>query len=165
MKRLALVAALAGLAACTTLHPDRRTLTRWNMDLIRENVRSDSGKGVDRAASTVMGWIFVEPIAIVLLPVSWLGDTLVVNPIDGWKKAEMQTYERRFGKDYKKSNAQAALDGYALAPWFPPYPIGDILAIPEFAGHWIWNSVYPTAPTCPVEWSEYWNDHHEEINR
>lgn len=170
MKRLALVAALAILPACTTFHEDRRTLTNWNLELIRGNAREKPKAACDRndwdgTANPLITWVLVEPLAVAMLPVSWLGDTLVLNPINGWQKAELQTYNRRFGDDANRGVGEAADKNYQLAPGVVPAPVSDALALPEFAGHWLWNSVYWTAPVNKDSWNKYWNEHHEQSSQ
>jgi hypothetical protein len=166
MKRLALVAALAVLPACTTVHPDRRTLTEWNLDLLRNTTRVRPSAPCDRAdwdaaGNPLINWILVAPIEAVMLPGSWLVDTLVVNPINGWEKAELQSYNRRFGRDDELGVSESGLQNAQLAPGVAPWIVGDVLAAPEFLGHWLWNSIYWTDPVNKESWNQYWNDHHE----
>jgi hypothetical protein len=167
MKWLALVAALAVLPACTTLHKDRRTLTHWNWELVKDGFGrrqnpDDLAEAADNVGNRVLGWVTIEPIAIVMMPVSWLGDTLIANPIDGFKKAEIQTYQRRFGKDDERGVVESAEKSYQYAPLLPPAPVSSLLAVPEFLGHWVWNSTYPTDPVNTQSWNDYWNEHHEQ---
>lgn len=167
MKRLALVAALAILPACTTLHDDRRTLTDWNLELIRDTAHPGptapcDREDWDRVGNPLINWILVEPFAAVMLPVSWVVDTVVLNPIDGWQKAEIQTYNRRFGRDDERGTAESAIKNHQLAPMLPPPIIASAMAMPEFLGHWLWNSIYPTDPVNKDSWNAYWNEHHEQ---
>ena len=168
MKRLALVAALAVLPACTTIHEDRRALTRWNWEFIKDTAvahREGGGSsGLDKIANPVINWVFVEPVAIVLLPISWLGDTLIVNPIEGFAKAEVQTYNRRFGHDDEIGVSESGVQNAQYAPGITPPIVGNILYLPEFAMHWLWNSTYWTAPVDKDSWNQYWNDHHEQFS-
>jgi hypothetical protein len=167
MKRLALVAALAVLpAACTTVHQDRRVLTDWNLDLIKDTGRERPKaacdyKDWDGVSNPIIKWVLVEPFACAMLPISWLGDTLVLNPINGFQKAELQVYNRRFGEDEERGVGEAADQNYQLAPLAPPPMVSDAFAVPEFLGHWIWNSTYWTAPVNKDSWNKYWNEHHE----
>ena len=167
MKRLALVAALAILPACTTIHEDRRVLTEWNLDLIRDTAHERPKQACDAhdwdgISNPIIKWVLVEPFAVVMLPISWLGDTLILNPINGFEKAELQSYNRRFGDDQDRGAAESANKNFQLAPGLPPPPIAQLLAIPEFLGHWIWNSTYWTDPVNKESWNRYWNEHHEE---
>lgn len=165
MKRLAFVAALAVLPACTTIHEDRRALTNWNLDFIVDTAKAPTdGDGLDKVANPVINWVFVEPIACVLLPISWLGDTLIVNPINGFEKAEIQTYNRRFGKDDEMGVSESALRNAQYAPGLTPPIVGNILYLPEFAMHWLWNSTYWTDPVDVDSWNQYWNEHHEQFS-
>ncbi len=166
MKRLALVAALAVLPACTTIHEDRRQLTRWNWDFIVDTAKPPEGSsGLDKVANPVINWVFVEPVAIVLLPISWLGDTLIVNPINGFEKAEIQTYNRRFGKDDEMGVSESGLRNVQYAPGLTPPIVSNVLYLPEFAMHWLWNSTYWTDPVNKDAWNQYWNDHHEQSSQ
>ena len=36
------------------------------------------------------------------------GDTLILNPINGWEKAELQVYNRRFGTDDSRGVSESA---------------------------------------------------------
>jgi len=169
MKRLALLAALAVLPACTTIHEDRRTLTRWNWELITDTARGagtpSTGCGVgdaDGVANPLINWILVEPFACIMLPGSWLVDTLIINPIDGWKKAELQVYNRRFGTDDFRGGRESALQSWQVAPAVTPWIVGNIIALPEFFGHWIWNSTYWTDPVNNDSWNKYWSEHNEQ---
>src|SRR5436853_118022 len=135
MKRLALVAALAFLPACTTFHEDRRTLTDWNLDLIRQTGRVKpkapcDPRDWDGFGNPLINWVLVEPVACVMLPISWLGDTLIVNPINGWQKAELQVYNRRFGADDTRGVSEAGVRNEQLAPGVAPWIVGDLLAAP-----------------------------------
>ncbi len=166
MKRLALVAALAALPACTTFHEDRRVLTEWNLDLIRDTAhprpkKPCDARDFDGAANPIINYVFVEPIACLMLPVSWLGDTLIVNPINGFEKAELQTYNRRFSHDDEMGVSESGERNAQWVPGMTPWVVGDLLAAPEFLAHWIWNSTYPTAPVDKESWNMYWNEHHE----
>lgn len=170
MKRLALVAALAFLPACTTFHEDRRTLTNWNLELIRDAASAKPKTPCDKddwdgLGNPVINWLLVEPVAIAMLPVSWLGDTLIVNPINGWEKAELQVYNRRFGHDDEMGASESALRNAQLAPGVTPWIVGDALAVPEFLGHWLWNSTYWTDPVNKESWNQYWNEHHEQSSQ
>lgn len=168
MKRLALVAALAVLPACTTIHEDRRTLTMWNLEFIKDTAvaprEGNSGSGLDKIANPVINWVFVEPIACLMLPISWLGDTLIVNPINGFEKAEVQTYNRRFSTDDERGVSESALQNAQWAPGLTPPIVGNLLYLPEFCMHWLWNSTYWTAPVDKDSWNQYWNDHHEQFS-
>lgn len=167
MKRLALVAAPLMLAACTTMHEDRRTLTNWDLDLIKGVGKAKPKQPTDRNdwdgwANPMINYVLVEPVAICMLPVAWLGDTLIVNPINGFEKAELQVYNRRFSQDDTMGVSESGVRNEQLAPGVAPWIVGDVLAWPEFAAHWLWNSTYPTAPVCRDDWNRYWNEHHEQ---
>jgi len=172
MKRLALVAALAGLAvlpACTTFHKDRRSLTQWNLELIKDTAKPSPAKSpeswhADGVAHPVINYVFVEPIAAVMLPVSWLGDTLIVNPVNGFKKAQLQHHERRFGCDDQRGVVESQVKDYGtVVPWVPPWPVSDVLAAPEFLARWAWNSTYPTDPVNQDSYNAYWDEHNEQF--
>jgi hypothetical protein len=167
MKRLALVTALAVLPACTVFHPERRQLTEWNLDLIKRTVAStpvgpSDKNDLDAAANPVIDYVLVLPFQAIMLPFSVLGDMLVVNPINGFEKAELQTYNRRFGRDDEFGTSQAGLNNEQLAPGLLPPILTDLIAVPEFLGHWLWNSTYWTDPVNKDSWNRYWNDHHEQ---
>ena len=113
MKRLALLAALAALPACTAFHPDRRTMTNWNWDLVRTTTQTKPKAPCDNTdwdgfGNPVINWVAAIP-EVVLLPVSVAVDTLILNPIDGFKKAELQVYNRRFGSDDERGVSEFAL--------------------------------------------------------
>jgi hypothetical protein len=170
MKRLALVAALAILPACTTVHEDRRTVTTWNLELIKDTGREKPKAACDKddwdgVANPLINWVLVEPFAVAMLPVSWAADTFVVNPINGWQKAEIQTYNRRFAHDDEMGTSESGVKNFQLAPAIPPAPVASAIAIPEFLGHWIWNSVYWTDPVNKDSWNKYWNEHHEQSSQ
>lgn len=187
MRKLALVAALAAFAAlpaCTTFNPQRRTLTDWSVAQLKEPAdpcgtmsydpepkagEKDAcgGKTIFHGMTgrKVVNWVFVKPIELVMVPVSWLGDTLILNPIDGWKKAELDTYERRFCKAEAAgdewSDAHAAHHAYGVIPVATPWVVSDLLAAPEFAARWIWNSVSPADPVNTDAYNAYWREHNE----
>ena len=170
MKRLALVAALALLPACTTVHQDRRALTNWNLELIRDVGRTTPRQACDANdwdgfGNPLINWILVEPIALAMLPVSWAIDTAIVNPINGFEKAELQSYNRRFGADAEMGTSESGLQNAQIAPAAAPWVVGDVLAAPEFVGHWLWNSLYWTAPVNKDSWNQYWNEHHEQSSQ
>lgn len=184
MKKLALVAAVAACAAlpaCTTFHSQRRTLTDWSLSQIREkrdpcgsmsaDTQAAAGKipcnagNADGAARSFIDAAFVKPVAFALLPVSWLGDTLILNPINAYKKAELDSHERRYcapeaaGDNW--SDAHAAHHAYGAVPVLTPWVVSDALAAPEFAARWIWSSVYPTDPVNQAAYEQYWREHNE----
>ena len=181
MTRLGLIAAVAALGAlpsCTTFNPERRQLTEWNWSLVKENkdpcgtmpeptnmgMGKKCGPSADVAGNTVIDAIFVKPIAFVMLPISWLGDTLLLNPIDGYKKAELENHERRFCQTEAHpewSDAHAAQHAYGVIPVATPWIVSEALAAPEFAARWIWNSVAPTAPVNQDDYNAYWREHNE----
>ncbi len=168
MKRLALLAALAVLPACTTIHEDRRALTSWSWDYVVETARGtpkspcDAGD-LDGVVNPVINWVLVEPFAVlIMLPCSWVVDTVIVNPIDGWKKAELQVYNRRFGADDQRGSTESGVRNLQYAPAVLPWFVGDIIALPEFLGHWIWNSTYWTDPVNTESWNKYWSEHNEQ---
>lgn len=177
MKKLALaglLAAVVGLPACTTFNPHRRTMTDWNMSMLRENhdpcgtLHPDTQpphgwKGWDNVGKKGVNWVLVKPIQGVMLPISWLTDTLILNPIDGYKKAEYDTHEHKTCKADMTcvSNAQADHHSYGVIPAATPWPVSWALTAPEFLGRWIWNSTTPTDPVCPCAYEEYWRAHNE----
>ena len=170
MKRLALVAALALLPACTTFHEDRRTLTNWNLDLIRDTARAKPKQACDANdwdgfGNPLINWVLVEPFAVAMLPISWVIDTAIVNPINGFEKAELQVYNRRFGTDDQMGASETSLRSAQVLPGLMPPIVGDLIAVPEFAGHWLWNSLYWTDPVNKDSWNRYWNDHHEQSSQ
>lgn len=176
---IAAVAALGALPSCTTFNPDRRQLTEWNLGLIKEHrdpcgtmsaepapteKNSKCGALDNMNGSRVIDWVFVKPIAFVMLPISWLGDTLLLNPIDGYKKAELDTHERRFCQTEAHpewSDAHAAHHAYGVIPVATPWVVSEALALPEFAARWVWNSVTPTAPVNQDDYNAYWRMHNE----
>ncbi len=185
MKKIALVAAVLGLCAlpaCTTANPQRRTLTDWSLGNLREpadpcgsmpstKVSSKASKdncgggNPDKAASGFIDAVFVKPVAFAMLPVAWVGDTLILNPINGWKKAEIQSYERRFCEAEKHQNwsdAHAAAEAGAGIPIAVPWIVTDLLAAPEFAARFVWNSVSATDPVCQDCYNAYWAKHNEK---
>jgi hypothetical protein len=181
MKKLALavsLAALAGLPACTTFNPKRRTMTNWNLSMLREPpdpcgtmspetemyTTKDCRSSADRAGRGIVDAVFVKPIAFLMMPISWVTDTLVLNPIDGYKKAELDSHERRFchtGAEEGWSNAHAAHHAYGVVPVATPWVVSDALAAPEFVARWFWNSVTPTDPVDKAAYEEYWRQHNE----
>jgi hypothetical protein len=166
MKKLALVAALAVLPACTVFHPERRQLLSYNWDALSRTVsgKPESPKDKndwDRTATPVINWVFVAPFQALMLPFSFLGDALVVNPINGFEKAEIQTYNRRFSNDDIFGSTHSGVANYQLAPLLLPPLLTDLIAVPEFLARWIWNSTYWTDPVDQDSWNRYWNDHHE----
>ncbi len=168
MKRIALVAALGalvGLSACTTVHPDRRTLLDWNLELVKQHAKkwqNPKGEGGwDGTFDVVAGWVLVEPVAVAMVPITWAGDTFVLNVIDGYKKAEMDNHAMRFGGDDNRTNAHSAVHAYGPLPTVTPWWVSDLLSTPRFAAEWLWNSTYPTRPHCPCRYNAYWNKHNE----
>lgn len=173
----------ATLPACTTLHPDRRQMTEWNWSLVRQKpdpcgtmpkpdpyLEMDAkgptkcGGNLDAGGNTLIDWVLVKPVAIVMLPVSWLTDTLLLNPINGYKKAELQNYERRFCEAEMHpewSDARAAHNAYGVVPVLTPWIVSDALAAPEFAARWLWNSTAPTSPVNDANYEAYWREHNE----
>jgi len=167
MKRLVLVTALAVLPACTVFHPERRQLITWNWENLTNTVSVSPGEGKDKDAADnvvnpLINWILVAPFQAIMLPFSFLGDALIVNPINGWEKAEIQTYNRRFSRDDEFGTSQSAVNNYQYMPGLLPPILTDLIAVPEFLGHWIWNSTYWTPPVDKDSWNRYWNDHHEQ---
>jgi len=167
MKRLALVTALAVLPACTVFHEDRRQLITWNWENLKTTVSVSPGTGNDKNAADnvvnpLINWVLVAPFQCIMLPFSFLGDALVINPINGWEKAEIQTYNRRFGRDDQFGTSQSAVNNYQYMPGILPPILTELIAVPEFLGHWIWNSTFWTDPVDKDSWNRYWNDHHEQ---
>ena len=167
MKRFALVAALAILPACTAFHPDRRTATNWSLELIRDTGRTAPKQPCDRhdwdgMVNPIINYGLLEPVeCFVIFPGSVLLDTLVLNPINGWQKAELQVYNRRFGGDDSRGASESGLREGQVAPGVAPWAAGDLVAAPEFVAHWLWNSLYWTDPVNKESWNSYWNQHHE----
>jgi len=187
MKKLAVVAlaaAVAGLPACTTMHKDRRTMTDWNMGLLREKVDpcgTSAAHGKNKAQSgdckaganfnaegtgpKLIEYVTVKPIALAMLPVSWLTDTVILNPINAFKRAELETHDRKYCAPEHHpewSDAQADEHAYGVVPPVTPWPVGYVLTAPEFAGRWVWNSLFPTAPVNDAKYEAYWHEHNEE---
>ena len=162
MKRLALLAALVILPACTAFHPERRTVTEWNWKLMRDTTGGKDWLGgpnakapcdlqdVDGVGNPIINWIIAIP-ELALLPVSVAVDTVILNPIDGFKKAELQTYNRHYGADDTRGTAESQTREIIDAPMWPF----------EFVAHWAWNSIYWTDPVNKDDWNKYWNDHNE----
>lgn len=184
MKKLALAALLAagvGLPACTTFNPHRRQLTDWSVAMLREKpdpcgtfpAESHPCKGkncvcnrADRMGRKVVDVVCVKPIvAVVMIPAAWLTDTLILNPIEGWKKAEVETHERKTCKAEhagdKWSDVHADQHSYGVVPTVTPWPIGYLLSAPEFVARFAWNALTPTDPICPGTYGEYWREHNE----
>jgi len=159
MKRLALLAALVILPACTTFHPDRRTATEWNWTLVKDTVKSKpkapcDAQDADGLVNPVINWVIAIP-EVLMLPGSWAVDTFILNPIDGFKKAQLQTYNRRYGDEDERGGAEAGLrNGWTTYPSMAE-------EVPEVALHWIWNSIYWTDPVNKDQWNQFWNDHNE----
>ncbi len=173
MKRTVLaVAVLASmvLPSCTVFHPQRRQMTDWNFDIIKEHAVAicrapENCEEWNPLAETVVDWVTVQPLAIAMLPLSILCDTLILNPIDAWKCAEMKVHHKRHDRHAEHSNAQAAhYDFQAKPPFVPPNaPSSDLLALPRFLGHWLWGATSCCSEPCPEgDWNEYWNEHKEE---
>ena len=180
MKKIALVAVVLGmcaLPACSTFNPQRRTLTDWTVSRAREPAdpcgnmptsaqpKSDCGGNPEKAASTFIDSVLVKPITFAMIPIAWVGDTFILNPINGWKKAELQTYERRFCRaeaEPKWSDAHAASEAGGAIPIAVPWVVSDALALPEFAGRFVWNTVSNTDPVKQDAYNEYWNEHNEK---
>ena len=177
----ALLAAFAGLPACTTFNPQRRTMTDWSLSMVKEPAnpcgtmspysgpKADKcGTQPDRAGRTFIDAVFVKPIAFVMLPISWATDTLILNPIDGYKKAELDSHERRFCMAEAHENwsdAHAAHHAYGVVPVATPWVVSDLLAAPEFAARWVWNSVTPVDPVNKDSYDEYWREHNEQTGK
>ena len=155
MKRLALLAALVILPACTSFHPDRRTMCEWNWKLLKDTTSAQptapcDAQDVDRLGNPMINWVIAIP-EFFFLPVSWGVDTFILNPIDGFKKAELQTYNRHYGADDQRGTSESQTREIIDAPMWPF----------EFTAHWLWNSVYWTDPVNKDSWNKYWNDHNE----
>ncbi len=171
MKRLTLVAiaALIALPACTTIHPDRRTLTEWNWELLTDgNQKVEAPKDVDSWSDTaypVFDWLVVQPIALVMLPVSWAIDTVIVNPVNAFKKTQLDTHMDREGRYADLGTAEAAAKNYKPTPITPPWIVSDLLDLPRFAARWVWNSTYWSDPVDVDGYEEYWQTHYEVTAR
>ena len=156
--------------ACTTIHEDRRVLTNWNLELIKDVAGSKPQTGCDSTdwdgfGNPIINWVLVEPICCAMLPVSWVVDTVVVNPINGFQKAELQTYNRRFGHDDEMGTSESGIKNFQFAPGVPPEPVPCLIGMPEFLGRWLWNSTFWTAPVNKDSWNAYWNEHHEQSSQ
>lgn len=168
MKKSALVAltALALLPACTAIHPERRTLTEWNWELVVDHNHkvegSDDANGWSDPAYAIFDWVLVQPIQVALLPVSWAGDTFILNPIDAWKKAELDNHNDREGRYLGLSTAEEGVKNYQYAPLLPPPIVSDALDAPRFVARFLWNATYWGAdPVNQKEYEEYWQHHNE----
>ena len=168
MKRYALIAltALAMLPACTAINPERRTLTQWNWELVTDwNQKVEGPKDSndwDTPADSVIDWVFVQPIQVLMLPISWAGDTFVLNPIEGWRIAEYETHMKREARYADADNAEAAVKNYQYLPLLPPPIISDLLDMPAFLMRWIWHSTYWSDPVDAEKFEEYWQKHYEQ---
>jgi hypothetical protein len=171
MKRTVLVAtlfALTALPACTAFHPERRTVTNWNLHLMRHNSFQTCAPGDcedwdTKTAPDAIDWITVQPIALAMLPLSIACDTFIVNPIDGWKRAEYEAHAEHYEWAPDASNAEAATYAYGKGPMPGGWAASQALAMPQFIGRWIWNSTaYCAAPHNAEKWQEYWETHNEE---
>ncbi|MCE9638273.1 MAG: hypothetical protein K8T90_21440 [Planctomycetes bacterium] len=185
MKSFGLVAVIsvgAALSACTTFNPHRRTMTDWNVSMLKAPVdpcgsmpavegtgnNGQCGGNAEGAGRRAIDAIFVKPIAFAMMPISWATDTLILNPIDGYKKAELEVHERRFCETESHpewSDAHAAHHAYGAVPVATPWVISEALALPEFAARWVWNSVYPTSPVDQDAYNQYWREHNEVTGR
>ena len=169
MKRFALaaIAALIVLPACTTIHPERRTLTDWNWDLVVDHNHSisspdDEGDLTD-TAWPLIDWVVVQPIQVAMLPVSWAGDTFILNPIDAWKSAELANHHDREVRYDVDDTSESSVKNYQYAPAVPPHIVSDVLDLPRFVLRWLWNSTYFNAePHDQEAWNAYWNAHNEK---
>lgn len=177
---VAVAAAAACLPACTTVHKNRRTMTEWSMSGLKESadpcgsMPKESGaayKGTkcQDADPTIAGRsavdaLTVKPIQFAMLPISWALDTVLLNPINAWKKAELETYERKYCKtsdDPNCTDAHAAHHAYGVVPTATPWPISYVLTAPEFAARWVWHSVTPSDPVNEKAYDAYWREHNE----
>ena len=172
MKRYALVAltAMALLPACTAIHPERRTLTDWNWELVTDhNHKVEAPKDANSWTDTgypIIDWVLVQPIQVLMLPLSWAGDTFILNPINAWKKAELDTHRDREGRYMDAPTSEAGLKNYQYAPMLPPPIVSDLLDAPRFLARWLWNSTYWGADPVDTEsYDEYWNAHYEKTAR
>ncbi|MCG3134490.1 MAG: hypothetical protein HMLKMBBP_01797 [Planctomycetes bacterium] len=179
MKRIVLAVALAAsaaLPACTTMNPERRTMTDWSIALIRRapdpcgnmpghDAKREGCGNMEGGASRFVDAVFVKPIAFATLPVTWALDTALLNPIDGWKKAQLQCHERLTCVNEQQgdamSNAHADFNAGGVIPVATPW-LGTVLYAPEFAARWVWNSVYPTDPVNQDDYNAYWQQHNEK---
>lgn len=172
MKRYALVAltALAMLPACTAIHPERRTLTNWNWQLVTDhNEKVDAPKNANGWTDTaypIFDWVLVQPIQICMLPISWAGDTFILNPINAWKKAELQNHNDREGRYVGLGTSEDGVKNYQYAPLVPPPIVSDALDVPRFLARFLWNATYWGAdPVNDEQYEEYWQHHHETSSR
>jgi len=168
MKKFALVAltAMAMLPACTAIHPERRTLTDWNWEMVvdhnhKVDAPKDSNSWTD-SAYPVFDWVLVQPIQVALLPVSWVGDTFILNPIDAWKKAALDNHNDREGRYLGLSTSESGVKNYQYAPMIPPPFVSDALDYPRFLARFLWNATYWAAdPVDQSAYESYWQRHHE----
>ena len=171
MKKAILVAAVAAsmaLPSCTVFHPERRQMTDWNVEIIKEHAVAicrapENCDDWNPLARTVVDWLTVQPLAIAMMPVSIAVDALILNPIQSWRCAEMDTHFDRHDKHPEHSNEQAAhYDFQAVPPYVPPNPSSDILTLPRFLGRFLWSATSCCSAPCSEEdWAEYWNEHKE----
>jgi hypothetical protein len=172
MKRFALfaLATMLALPACTTIHPERRTLTTWNWELLVDhNHKLDAPKDendLSRPGTALIDWVTVQPVAAVMMPVSWSIDTFFLNPIDGWKSATLSTYNDREVRYDLPDSQESAVKQYQYAPMLPPPIVSDLLDAPRFLLRWLWNSTYFNAPPHDQQaWNDYWNENNEQSAR
>lgn len=167
---LAAVLAMFMLSACTTIHPDRRTVLDWNIDLVldeNDEVHSPEDlNDLDAPAQSIIDWVLVQPIQIAMLPVSWAIDTFILNPIDAWKTATLSIHEDREVRYDVDDSDEAAVKNYQYVPAGPPWIISDLLDAPRFVARWLWASVYWNAePHDSDAYDDYWDAHIEDTAR
>jgi hypothetical protein len=137
---MAAVLGAASLPGCllTPLHPERRQVTRWDWELVRMD------DGIKDVPVAVFG--------VVLLPVAWVVDAVIVNPIDAHKGAVLDVHGVAWD-DMNEGESPAYVKSHGRS-------FGSLLLQPlDFA--WRANSPVMAGPHCPEQWKAYWNKHVE----
>jgi hypothetical protein len=132
--------AVASLPGCilTPLHPERRQVTRWDWELVRMD------DGIKDVPVMVFG--------AVLLPVAWVVDSFIVNPIDSYKGAMLDTHDIAWD-DVDEGKSQAYVKSHGRT-------FGALILGP-FDFMWRANSPVMAGPHNPDAWKFYWNTHVE----
>jgi hypothetical protein len=136
---LALCLAASSLPGCifSPIHPDRRQVSKWNFEHF---------SGINDVRD-VPGTIF----GAVMIPVAWVVDAVIVNPIDSYKGAFVDTHKHAWD-DEAEGEQQAFVKSYprSLGAFWLLGPIDFIV-----------RANAPVGPHDPAEWKEMWNKHVE----
>ena len=119
----------------TPIHSERRQVTKWDLELIRIGSIRD-------VPVTIFGCIG--------LPVCWVVDAVIVNPIDSYHGAVVATHKHDWNDD-AEGQSQSYAKSYQRS-------FGSVLLLPlDFT----WRANVPVGPSDPAEWKAYWNEHVE----